>query len=268
MRPVFIFLFSFSSVAMYAQDDATVYPFNKDWTPAKSMNKATYFMHAVKENDTVYICRYYRKEGPMIRWETFRDSTFETPNGRFAWYNEQGQLDSIGIVTNGHKDKNWYYNMDDSGRWRAEEYFEKGHFKSRTNFVSRMITHADGTTEPLDKPRRPDSLPAKTIMVVQQAAEFPGGIPAWTAYLSQNLHTPARLMRIIGPNAKATVRVEFIINRNGKIDNVFIWRSCEWSADIEAMRVIQSAPDWKPAEQNGMSVIYKHRQSITYQVNN
>ncbi|MCW3119107.1 MAG: TonB family protein, partial [Chitinophagaceae bacterium] len=94
----------------------------------------------------------------------------------------------------------------------------------------------------------------------------PGGISEWTAYLTRNLHTPNRLLEVSRSNTKATVVVEFIIGKAGKIGDLFIWRSCEWSADLEAMRVIQSGPDWKPAEQDGKAVFYRHRQSITYQV--
>ena len=102
--------------------------------------------------------------------------------------------------------------------------------------------------------------------MVQVAADFPGGIPAWTNYLSQNLHTPERLLSVSRPDTKCTVVVDFLVQKDGKVGDVFIWRSYEWSADLEAMRVIKEGPDWKPAEQNGKKVIYKHRQSITYQI--
>lgn len=263
MKPVLILLFSFITASIYAQDEAKVFLFNKDWDPAPNMKQATYFMHEVKVNDTIYVCRYYRKEGPMIKWETYRDSAGEIPNGPFAWYNAKGRLDSMGTVTNGRKDKNWLYNMDDSGHARIEEYFENGHFKSRTDYISRKVTLADGSTEPLN-PKPLDTVPAKTFKVVQRAAAFPGGLPAWSAYLQGNLHTPKRLVDLSRPNTKATVVVEFVISKTGKVDGLFIWRSYEWSADFEAMRVIQAGPDWIPAEQDGKAVFYRHRQSITY----
>lgn len=268
MKTVFLVLFCIITGSLYAQSDFDIFVFNKDWSPAKNLKQATYFMHNVKENDSVYFCRYYRKEGPMIKWETYRDSSLEIPHGPFSWYNEKGRLDSFGTVTNGRKDKNWYYNIDDTGKAWIEEYYEDSRFKSRTNYRTRTVTLADGTTESLDKPKAPDTVTVKTFTVVQRAAEFPGGIPAWSAYLSRNLHTPERLLELSRPNTKATVGVEFIINKQGQIGNVFIWRSYEWSADLEAMRVIQSAPDWKPAEQNGKNVIYRHRQSITFQIGN
>ena len=65
--------------------------------------------------------------------------------------------------------------MDDSGHARVKEYYENGHFKSRTNYVTRMVTLADGMIETLDKPKPLDTVPAKTVTVVQHAAEFPGG---------------------------------------------------------------------------------------------
>jgi len=266
MRFTFICLLFLISASLAAQDNVRVFLFDKEWSSVKNMRQATYFMHLVKENDSVYICRYYRKEGPMIKWETYRDSTLEIPNGRFAWYNERGRIDSFGTVANGRKDRNWFYQLNDSGRAKMEDYFENGKFKSRTNYVSRTITLADGTKEPLDKPKPVDTVPEKTFTVVQVAADFPGGIPAWTNYLRYNLHTPERLLSVSRPDTKCTVVVDFTIHKDGKVRDVFIWRSYEWSADLEAMRVIKEGPDWKPAEQNGKKVIYKHRQSITYQI--
>jgi len=108
--------------------------------------------------------------------------------------------------------------MDDSGHARVKEYYENGHFKSRTNYVTRMVTLADGMIETLDKPKPLDIVPAKTVTVVQHAAEFPGGgIMEWTSYLSRNLHTPRPLIDIAGPNTKDTVVVEFLLNKTGQI---------------------------------------------------
>lgn len=267
MRPLLLYVFMLISLSSSAQDNPTLYLFNKDWSVAKNLKQAAYFMQIVKESDSAYVCRYYRKEGPMIKWETYRDSSLEIPNGRFAWYNIRGMLDSVGTVVNGHKDRNWYYNMNDSGRATIQEYFENGRFKSRTNYITRIVTLADGTTEPLDKPKPKDTAaPEKAVTIIQRAAEFPGGIQAWTHYLTGHLHTPERLVSLSIPNTKATVVVEFVVLKTGKIGDIFIWRSYEWSADLEAMRVIQEGPDWLPAEQNGKTVIYKHRQSITYQI--
>ncbi len=268
MRSLFCILLCLITFEAFTQNDGLLYLFKKDWSPAKNIDQATYFMHVEKENDTVYTCRYYNKAGPMIKWETYSDSGLEKPNGIFAWYNAKGRLDSSGMVNNGRKDKDWFYNYDDSLRAQVKEYYENGHFISRTNYLTKTITLPDGKTEPLDKPQPKDSVGDKTFTVTQVAAEFEGGLKGWMAYLSNNLKTPDRFISLSRPGTKATVGIDFYVNKEGFISGVFIHHSYEWSVDTEAMRVVKTSPRWKPAVQNGKNVIYRHRQSITFSVSN
>ena len=245
-----------------------IYVYNKDWSPAKNLGTATYFMHMMPENDTTYICRYYLKNGPMVKWETYRDSLLEIPHGVFAWYKQNGELDSMGYCYRGRKDKTWQYYFDDSSHAQVTEDYDHGRFLRRVNYVTRSIMLANGEKISLDKPKPTDTVPEKVFTVVQLAAQFSGGSKAGTDYLAHTIKTPDRFVLISGPGTKASVGVEFAISKEGKIADVFIFRSREWSVDTETIRVIKASPNWQPAVQNGQPVIYKHRQSITYQVNN
>jgi protein TonB len=50
------------------------------------------------------------------------------------------------------------------------------------------------------------------------------------------------------------VIVSFVITKEGKISNVKIEKSLTNECDKEAIRVIQSSPDWIPGEKNGKTV--------------
>jgi len=254
----------------FGQSDAFVEYYKKDWSPAKDFDQATYFMHAVKENDSTYICRYYRKTGPMVKWETYKDPKLEIPNGRFAWYNAKGKLDSMGMVVNGKKDRNWYYGLDDSMHAKVEEYFEDCRFQVRKNYVTRTVTYKDGSSKSFAELEKEEAeqkkKETKEFTVVQSPADFEGGIAAWSSYLSKNLVTPERLLNLTTRSTRAVVGVLFIVDKEGNTGDVFIHKSYEWSADMEAIRVIKSAPKWTPALQNGKKVIYRHRQNITYDI--
>ena len=107
---------------------------------------------------------------------------------------------------------------------------------------------------------------------VQIEAEFPGGSLGWRNYLEKNLNTRlgGRYIKITRgeESAKATVTVNFLIDKEGNISDV--------SADslsiatihkkivAEAIRVIKEGPKWKPAWQCGKNVAYRARQSITW----
>jgi protein TonB len=235
------------------------FAFNKDWSNAKNLNVATYFMAAQKVNDTLYTCRYYNKFGPMITFESYRDSGLEKPNGLFAWYNNEGSLDSLGNVNNGKKIGEWDYGFSDSGSVLIKGIYENGKLKKTINYRSKLIILPDGNIKNLS-----DEIEDTTD---QHKAEFPGGLSAWTHYLEKNLVTPERLLNTARPYDKHTVVVGFSINSTGEISDVQIVKSCEWDADREVIRIIKEGPSWIPATQKGKPVIYRHRQSITFVIN-
>lgn len=47
---------------------------------------------------------------------------------------------------------------------------------------------------------------------------------------------------------------------------LYLVKSCEWSADAEVFRVFKNVPKWIPAQQNGKPVIYRQKQALTYVV--
>ena len=105
----------------------------------------------------------------------------------------------------------------------------------------------------------------KVFTVVQIAAEFPGGLPAWSKYLERNLNRDLPVENG-APPGKYTVVVSFIVAKDGSISDVAAENDPGYGTKAEAIRVIQKGPKWKPAVQNGRNVIYRHKQSITFQV--
>jgi protein TonB len=105
----------------------------------------------------------------------------------------------------------------------------------------------------------------KIFISVQYPAEFPGGIPAWSKYLERNLNRDLPVNNG-APAGKYTVVVSFIVDKNGAISEVQAENDPGYGTSIEAVRVIKKGPSWKPAMQNNRNVIYRHKQSITFQV--
>ncbi|MEI6265164.1 MAG: energy transducer TonB [Sphingobacteriia bacterium] len=105
----------------------------------------------------------------------------------------------------------------------------------------------------------------KVFTVVQIAAEFPGGLPAWSKYLERNLNRDLPVENG-APPGKYTVVVSFIVSKDGSISDVVAENDPGYGTKAEAVRVITKGPKWKPAVQNGRNVIYRHKQSITFQV--
>jgi protein TonB len=65
-----------------------------------------------------------------------------------------------------------------------------------------------------------------------------------------------------------TVKLQFVVDRNGSISDVKaieIPAACK-GCGAEAIKVIERGPKWEPAIQNGKKVIYQAVQFITFQV--
>jgi TonB family protein len=81
--------------------------------------------------------------------------------------------------------------------------------------------------------------------------EFPGKEDGLMMYLSRSIKHPK------APNGGQNfgrVIIDFIITKEGKVDEVKVRKSVSQELDNEAIRVIQSMPKWKPGLMDGMPV--------------
>jgi len=89
--------------------------------------------------------------------------------------------------------------------------------------------------------------------IVEEQAEFPGGIAELGKYIQKNLQYPA-MAREAGISGKCFLK--FVVNENGDISNVEVLKGVSGCSDCdkEAMRVVRSMPKWKAAKMTGRSV--------------
>ncbi len=86
---------------------------------------------------------------------------------------------------------------------------------------------------------------------VEEMPEFPGGQESMYKFIAQNMKYP---QYAVESNIQGKVYVRFIVEADGRITNVNVVRGVHSSLDNEAIRVVQSMPDWKPGKQNGKPV--------------
>ena len=89
--------------------------------------------------------------------------------------------------------------------------------------------------------------------IVEENAEFPGGISEMVKFIQKNLQYPA-MAREAGISGKCFLK--FVVNENGEISNVEVLKGVPGCSDCdkEAIRVVKSMPKWKPAKMTGRSV--------------
>jgi len=103
----------------------------------------------------------------------------------------------------------------------------------------------------------------KVFTKVENPAEFPGGQDAWKRYLERSLQYPDAAQE---SGTQGVVRVQFIVDKEGNISEVQALNNPGDGLAEEAVRIIKKGPKWKPAEQNGRKVIYRHIQAITFKL--
>ena len=90
---------------------------------------------------------------------------------------------------------------------------------------------------------------------------YPGGETALYAFISKETKYPeeAREQGITGK-----VFVQFIVEKDGSVDSVWVKRSAHPLLDAEAMRVVQLVDGWKPATQNDKPVRVQYMLPISF----
>ena len=93
--------------------------------------------------------------------------------------------------------------------------------------------------------------PDQIFLVVEETAAPTGGMPAFYEFVAKKLKYPAQARRM---GIEGKVFVEFVIERDGSITDVKAIKGIGAGCDEEAVRVLQSAPKWKPGKQRGKPV--------------
>jgi len=89
------------------------------------------------------------------------------------------------------------------------------------------------------------------FVVVEEMPVFPGGDQACKEFIARTLKYPIKAMNS-GKTGK--VFLTFIVNKYGKVENAQVVRGIDPALDAEAIRVINSLPEWKPGKQRGVAV--------------
>lgn len=108
----------------------------------------------------------------------------------------------------------------------------------------------------------------KTELVTEEVIDlpdvwpsFPGGDAALGKFLSSNIEYPNKAKHA---GVQGVVWVEFIVGKDGEIEESNIIRSVGAGCDEEALRVISQMPKWNPGKQKGHPVKVRFRLPIKY----
>jgi TonB family protein len=100
------------------------------------------------------------------------------------------------------------------------------------------------------------------FVVVESYPEFPGGgKEAMAAWIAANIKYPAEALK---GKIEGKVYISFTVSASGKVKDAVVTKSASPSLNAEAIRVISSMPDWKPATQAGKPVDVQIRLPVEF----
>lgn len=99
--------------------------------------------------------------------------------------------------------------------------------------------------------KKDNQTPDHFFQMVDKMAEFPGGFDALKNYLSEHLEYPKPAKE---QNTSGRVVLTFIVNEDGTVSDITVQQGIGEACDREAIRVIESMPEWKAAVQDGHPV--------------
>jgi protein TonB len=103
----------------------------------------------------------------------------------------------------------------------------------------------------------------KVFEIVEQPPSFPGGEAAMYDWLSKNINYPVIAQE---NNIQGRVVCQFVVGRNGEIEDVKVVRGVDPSLDKEAIRVIKAMPKWIPGKQGGNAVKVRYTLPVQFKL--
>lgn len=102
-----------------------------------------------------------------------------------------------------------------------------------------------------------------SIAMVEQKPMFPGGEAAMYKFLSDNIVYPPAAAE---EGVQGRVVVEFVVGKDGSIQNVHVVRTRHPALDKEAVRVVKAMPKWVPGRNNGQPVKVTYTLPVTFRL--
>lgn len=101
------------------------------------------------------------------------------------------------------------------------------------------------------------------FQVVEEMPEFPGGMGECMKWLGKNIKYPTIAQE---NGVQGRVIVQFVVTKEGNIEEPVVANGVDPYLDAEALRVIKAMPKWKPGKQRGKEVNVKYTLPIHFRL--
>src|SRR5450755_654497 len=217
MKIILVICLNLFSIAVFCQDKNAFYAMDANMNQT-SLDSSKYLLWIHEKEDSNWLWDYYNTWGPLIKSESFADHDGTILNGRSYFYNKSGNEDSTSNFDHGKKNGSFYkYKTIREDSVITTMYYEyvKDSLVKKVNYLV-------------------DTLKKQIEDTTGVESEYPGGINKWNNYLLHNLKYPDRA---INKDIQGQVRISFMVDKEGKVQDTHITKSVEYSLDQESVRV-------------------------------
>ena len=106
-------------------------------------------------------------------------------------------------------------------------------------------------------------LDEKVYTVMEEQAEYPGGVQSMYEFLGDNILYPEQAKKA---NVQGKVFLSFVVGSTGKIREVKVLKGVGSGLDEEAERVVKMMPTWKPGREDGKEVAVRYNLPVIFKL--
>lgn len=268
MKKVYFLLFGLLiAFSAHAQDAPVVGYFDEYWKPVSKEN-ATFYRTAEPQGKLFLVRDYYMSGQPQM--DPVLCTAYE-PKLQFEasvkLYYPSGKVREQGIIKNEDRvgfHRYWY----ESGQLQKEVIYTPGAKEKYIQFYSAegkpLLTKSTGEFQEIDNSNTTVEVRDSVVvavyvregsdviyLVVDQPAEYKGGLPAMYRQLSSSLRVPKEIRQ---SRSIARVYVKFVVDESGKSSRHEIIKGFSPACDAEALKGTKTLNKWKPARHKGKVV--------------
>jgi TonB family protein len=254
MKKIMLFQIVFLFQFCVAQENESVTFVNKKGEEVKE-KKAVFLIQKLKLNDSLWEFNIYATLGPRLQSFHTTDQSGSVKNGNYISY-QDGMADTTGFFKNNQKD----------GTWSVHTHSVPDHLIKQLEYKNDLLISEKDSTEVNKRNQHIlDSLNAnKKFANVEAESSFSGGDRGWQQFLFKNFHYPDRA---VNNNIQGQIIIQFVVNKEGKVEDVTLEKSVEYSLDKESISTIyKSDGNWIAAVQNGRNVKSYKRQPFNFRL--
>ena len=134
---------------------------------------------------------------------------------------------------------------------------------SYVGYDTKNLTVKKGSSQNYEVVLTKESADGKVYDVVDQMPQFPGGPSKLFEYLARNVRYPAEAEKA---GIQGRVIVSFVVEKDGSVSNAKTVKAIHPALDEEALRVINSMPNWTPGKKNGEATRVKYTVPVTFRL--